>query len=129
MAAGLLALIAKSKPVGIETRSAGLRPHPGGQVAQKAVTVMKELGIDISKDYSKPVTADLVAWADHVVAVQKSLADHIVEEFPDISSKVLHLQRDVRDPYCGSTDEYREVRDELRSLLLELIDSLQPTTR
>jgi protein-tyrosine-phosphatase len=129
MAAGLLTLIAKSKRLSIDARSAGLCHHPGKQVAENAVTAMKELGIDISNDYSKAVTPELLAWADCVVAVQRSLADHVVENFPEIGSKVHHLQSDVRDPYCGSIAEYRDARDQLRSLLLLLVDSLGSTTR
>lgn len=128
MAAGLLTLIAESRRLNIEVRTAGLFPHPGKQVAENAVTVMNELGIDISGDYSKPVTPKLLSWADHVVAVQKSLADHVIENFPEIGSKVRHLQSDVHDPYCGSVDEYREVRDQLRSLLSLWVDAPRPAT-
>jgi len=126
MAAGLLAWIGKSQPSGIDARSAGLFPHPGSAVAENAIMVMKELGIDISSDYSKPVTVELLAWADYVVAVQKSLADHVIENFPDIRSKVHHLHSDVSDPYCSSISKYRDVRDQLRSLLMLWIDTLMP---
>jgi protein-tyrosine-phosphatase len=62
--------------------------------------VMAEMGVDISQEYSEPVTADLLDWADFVVPVQRGHADYLVEDFPEITSKIRLLERDVRDPYC-----------------------------
>ena len=124
MAAGLVILIAKSRGLTIDVRSAGLRHHPGKRVAENAVTVMKELGIDISNEYSKPVTSELLAWADLIVTIQRDHADYLIEDFPKIAPKIRQLESDVRDPYCGPPAEYREVRDTLHGLLSRLIDLL-----
>ncbi len=72
MAGGLLRMVAKSRGLAVDVRTAGLAHHPGKPVAENAVTVMAELGIDISNEYSKPVTPQDLDWADLVVAVQRN---------------------------------------------------------
>lgn len=125
MAAGLLTAIAKERGVNVEVRSAGLAHHPNTGVAVHAVRVMGELRIDISADYSKPVTPETVNWADIIVGVQRSHAAHLLEDYPSAEPKLRFLDKDVRDPYCDPIDEYRRVRDELRMLLSRLISSLE----
>lgn len=126
MAAGLLAGLAKEKGLNVEVRSAGLAHHAHAGVASNATTVMKELGIDISSDYSKPVTAELVNWADIIVGVERRHAAHLLEDYPSAHQKLRFLESDVRDPYSGPLEEYRTRRDELKGLLSRLIGSLEP---
>ena len=127
MAAGLVTLISRVRGLSIDGRSAGLRPHPNKEVAENAVAVMNELGVDISSDYSKPVSSDLLTWSDYVIPVQRSLGDEVIEHFPEVGPKILHLECDVHDPYCGSIGEYRDVRNQLHQLLSRLVDSLNPS--
>jgi len=54
-------------------------------VAQFAVEAMKEVGIDISQDYSKSVTRDLLEWADLVITVEKNLALELRHRHPDMA--------------------------------------------
>jgi protein-tyrosine phosphatase len=126
MAAGLLSKIAKEKGINVDVRTAGLAYHPNKRVAQSAVAVMEELGIDISDEYSKPVTAEGLNWADVVLTVQRSHKAHLLEDCPSIEQKLRLLESDVRDPYCGPIAEYRNVRDQLKSLLAQFVLSLEP---
>lgn len=128
MAAGLVTLIAKSRGLAIDVRTAGLSHTPGKRVAENAVSVMKEVGIDISNEYSKPVTPELLAWADIVVTVQSDHADYLIEDYPEIVSKIRRLESDVQDPYCAPPAKYREVRNKLHGLLSRLIDSFGDAT-
>jgi protein-tyrosine phosphatase len=105
----------------IETRTAGLAHHPNRAVAEKAIAVMRELGINISDEYSKPVTADLLKWADLILLLQESHMDAFLETYPDFSVKLRYVGTDVRDPYCGSLADYREVRDVLQKLLAQFV--------
>jgi len=126
MAAGLLKAIAESKELRIDVRSAGLAHHPGRGPASRAIAVMSELGLDISDDYSKPLTSRDVIWADVILAVQRNHAAHLAEEFPHIASKIKCLGSDVPDPYNGSLTQYRETRDLLGVLLCKFIESMKP---
>ncbi len=124
MAAGLLRVMTKSVGILAEVESAGLAHHPNGQVAGKAIEAMREIGIDISDDYSKPVSPELLQWADIVVAVEQRHADHIVEEYPRLTVRIICLEPDVPDPYNGDLPEYRETRDLLKRLLPKVVSSL-----
>jgi protein-tyrosine-phosphatase len=124
MAAGLLTVLGTEKGMHLEARSAGLAHHPKTPVADNAIVVMKELGIDISKEYSKPVTEDAVRWADVVITVQRRHAAHLMEDYPWAETKIRCLERDVRDPYCYPVEEYRIVRDELSQLLALFVASV-----
>ena len=72
---------------------------------------MQELGINIVDEYSKPITADALTWADMIVpAVQQSHKEYLLEQYPEVAGKVRCLACDVRDPYGGSMSDYREVK-------------------
>ena len=109
MAAGILQHLAKERDLDFEIQSAGLAPHPNAPVANNAVAVMGELGIDISGDYSKGLTSDTLSSADLIVVVQRSFLDHLVELYPTTASKVCSLERDVQDPMGQPICGYRKV--------------------
>jgi len=52
-----------------------------------------ELGIDISSHRSKPVTSELLVWADYVVVVEKILGEKLKEQFEELDPKLLLLSR------------------------------------
>lgn len=124
MAAGLLKKLAESRRLTLEVRTAGLAHHPGGRVAENATKVMAEIGVDISFEYSKPVTGEALSWADLVVALQGNHAAHLIEEFPNTASKVRVLEADVPDPYRQPVSVYRATRDSLQHFLEPLVDTL-----
>src|SRR5262245_23177269 len=99
MAAGLLRTIGKEIGRDLLVRSAGLSHQPNRRVADSAIAVMEEIGIDISDDYSKPVTDELLRWADLVLTVQASHAADLREDYPWVGTKLRVLERDVRDPF------------------------------
>lgn len=119
MAGGILRKLAEDRNIAIEIRTAGLAHHPSKPVASKAVAVMKEWGIDISDDYSKPVTVDDLKWADLILSLTQNINEDLLEEYPNLAPKLRCLASDIRDPYCGSMAVYRDVRDTLRTLLLD----------
>ena len=94
-------------------------------MAEHAIAVMREWEQDISSDYSKPVTAVDVDWAELVVAVAQCHADELADRFPSAASKVRVLDEDVDDPFCQPIDRYRECRNQLRDLLARLVEQLQ----
>jgi protein-tyrosine-phosphatase len=44
---------------------------------------MREIGLDISGDYPKGLTAALVEWADVIVPVEEHYGDEIVDRFQE----------------------------------------------
>jgi arsenate reductase (thioredoxin) len=117
MAQGFL----KSFDSNIEVFSAGT--NPAATINERAITVMKEVGIDISNH--KPESVDMYlneVW-DYVITV----CDEANEKCPVFIGKVNHrLHIGFEDPskVNGSDEfiwsEFRRVRDEIRSKFNEL---------
>jgi len=106
-----------------EAHSAGVKPvelHP------LAVRVMKEAGVDISTQRSKPVRVLKDVAFDYVVTV----CDSARESCPLFSGKTKVLHVDFEDPAAaqGSDDEmlavFRRVRDQIKEFVLGLPEYL-----
>lgn len=99
----------------LEVYSAGT--NPSGKIHPKAVRVMKEVDIDISKGYPKPVDDFINKTFDYVITV----CDGAREVCPVFTGKVKHrLHMGFEDPAeATGTEEkilsvFRRVRDEIR---------------
>lgn len=111
MAEGFL----KSFDSELEIYSAGT--NPSTQVHPKAIQVMKEVGIDLSKNYPKMVDQFLKDSFNYVITV----CDNAKETCPVFVGKVKHrLHMGFEDPAdaTGTEEEilpvFRKVRDEIR---------------
>ena len=116
MAEGIL----KSLDGELEVNSAGTRPEK--MVNPNAVTVMKEIGIDISSQFPKLADNFIKDSFDYVITV----CDNAKESCPVFSGKVEHrLHIGFDDPAMakGTGDEvlnvYRRVRDEIKKEFTE----------
>lgn len=112
MAEGFARFYGKGK---IEAFSAGSRPS--GKVNEIAVEVMKEIGIDISKQESKGF--DALPYKEFDVLVTMGCGDECL--FVPASSRV---DWKIRDPKGQSIEFFREVRDEIKGKVLKLIEDL-----
>lgn len=101
--------------------SAGTRPE--ARVAPAAVAVMRELGIDISGQRPKPLTAEIIEQADRVI----SLGCGVAESCPVELGARIDEDWGLEDPAAGGpVEKVREIRDDIRrrvTLLLEELDS------
>jgi arsenate reductase (thioredoxin) len=113
MAAGWLRSLAGDA---VEVRSAG--SIPGDQVNRAAVEAMAEVGIDISDQRPKVLTADAVQTSDVVITMGCGDACPIVP-----GTRYLDWQLD--DPAGKGVEAVRPIRDEIetrvRTLLAELV--------
>lgn len=118
MAAGLLAHHAAGR---VTVRSAG--SDPAERVNPAAVAVMAELGLDLRREFPKPLTADAVHAADVVVSMGCGDACPV---FP--GTRYLDWQLD--DPAGQDLDTVRAIRDDIdrrvRALLAELLPGSGP---
>lgn len=103
----------------LQVYSAGTKP--ARQVNPRAVLVMKEAGVNISRSVPKNVKRFLAVPFDYVITV----CDHARETCPVFTGAVQHrLHMGFDDPAeaTGSEEEqllvYRRVRDEMREKLL-----------
>jgi len=91
--------------------------EPGMEVNPAAIEAMRERGIDISAEYPKPWTDEVVRAADVVISMGCGDACPI---FPGKRYEDWALD----DPAGMSVDEVRPVRDEIRRRVVELLASL-----
>ena len=114
MAAGFLATLAAGA---VEVRSAG--SLPADQVNPAAVEAMREVGIDISEQTPKLLTADAVQASDVVITMGCGDSCPV---FPGTR----YLDWDLPDPAGKGIDAVRPIRDEIRSRVEALLTELQP---
>jgi arsenate reductase len=113
MAEGLLRHDAGER---FDVRSAGTKP---GRVRPEAIAVMKEIGVDISRQTSKHVDEFRDQTFDYVLTV----CDNAKESCPIYPGHANRIHRSFEDPAAleGSEEErlaaFRRVRDELRRYL------------
>lgn len=98
--------------------SAGTEPTT---VNRLAVEAMREIGIDISAQRSKPLTPELLAWADVLI----TLCGDVRDRCPLLPPGKSHLHWGIDDPAAvtGSRadrlDAFRRARDAIRQKLDE----------
>ena len=101
----------------VHVRSAG--STPANEINQAVITAMEELGLDLSKEFPKPLTTDVVQAADVVITMGCGDACPI---FPGKR----YLDWDLTDANDKSVEEVRVIRDEIdvrvRGLLAELTE-------
>ena len=112
MAAALLDHFAEGR---VHVRSAG--STPADEINPAVMASMNELGIDISKEFPKPLTTDVVEAADVVVTMGCGDACPI---FPGKR----YLDWELPDPAGKSVEEVRQIRDEIAARIEGLLDEL-----
>jgi len=112
MAAALLDQLAAGR---IRVTSAG--SEPAGQLNPAVVAAMAEIGLDISHEFPKPLTDDIVRAADVVVAMG---CGDTCPSYPGKS----YLDWDLPDPAGQDMPTVRRIRDQIRRHVQALADQL-----
>ncbi len=105
----------------IETYSAGLNL---AGLNERAVKVMKEIGIDISYQKSKPIDEALLKEMDVII----TLCDNAAESCPLTPPGIKRLHWSLKDPAKAEgtedeiMDEFRRVRDEIKEKIVGFIN-------
>jgi len=107
--------------------SAGLAAMMGGSAADEAVTTASAFGADLSAHRSRPLTAELAAQADFLLAMTQGHLQILVEYFPQLGSSPRLLDPaggDLADPIGQDQEVYaacgRQIWDNLRPLVDEI---------
>jgi arsenate reductase len=117
MAAALLERAAGGR---IHVRSAG--SAPGSEIHPGVRTALSEIGLDVSKEFPKPLTNDAVEAADVVVTMGCG------DACPVYPGK-RYLDWDLPDPAGKPVEEVRPIRDEIARRVELLVEELAPTSR
>ncbi|HMK50769.1 MAG TPA: arsenate reductase (thioredoxin) [Thermodesulfovibrionales bacterium] len=117
MAEGFARELGKGK---IEAYSAGLSP---AGLNERAVKVMRETGIDISGQKSKPIDPELLETMDVVI----TLCDNAAESCPWTPPQIKRIHWSLEDPAkaTGTEEEitarFRDTRDEIKRRVTDFI--------
>jgi arsenate reductase (thioredoxin) len=114
MAAALLDHRARGR---VLVRSAG--SEPAARINPAVVAVMREMDLDLSQEFPKPLTAGALRGADVVITMGCGDACPI---YPGTR----HLDWEVTDPAGKTVDEVRPIRDEIDRRVQRLLAELRP---
>jgi arsenate reductase (thioredoxin) len=114
MAAGLLDKLAAGR---VHVRSAG--SAPGEQINPNVREAMAEVGIDLGKEFPKPMTDEVVRAADAVITMGCGDACPI---YPGKR----YEDWEVDDPAEADMDGVRRIRDEIEGRVRVLLDEVAP---
>ena len=117
MAAALLTVEAKGR---IHVRSAGSLPST--ELDPAVVEVMSELGLDLSRNYPKPLTDDVVRASDVVITMGCG------DSCPIYPGK-RYEDWELPDPADQPLETVREIRDQIHDRVKTLVDSLTNETK
>ncbi|HEY5312970.1 MAG TPA: Sua5/YciO/YrdC/YwlC family protein, partial [Pirellulales bacterium] len=95
---------------GVIVMSAGIAAMMGSRPSPEGVTVMADMGIDMSAHESQPLTEQLVRHADLILTMTRSHRQAILAEWPEAAERtrlVCNDGSDVADPVGGPADLYR----------------------
>ncbi|MGQ9570634.1 MAG: arsenate reductase ArsC [Thermodesulfovibrionales bacterium] len=110
----------------VEVYSAGLM---AAGVHRRAIAVMKEIGIDISKQKSKEFDEKLLRKMDIVI----TLCGNAEETCPWTPPQIKRLHWPIKDPVgtVGNEEEimeeFRRTRDEIKERVINLIEEIKKT--
>jgi len=113
MAEAFLNRLAKGQAVAV---SAGNRP--ASKVDEKAVEVMKEIGIDMTEQKPKALTMKTVEEADVVITMGCG-----ADVCPVVPKRVEEWK--IEDPAGKPVAKFREVRNEIRKRVEKLVETLK----
>jgi arsenate reductase len=115
MAAALLDDLAEGR---VTVRSAG--SEPADRINPRVVTAMREIGLDVSREYPKPLAGDAVQAADVVITMGCGDACPI---YPGKRYEDWELD----DPAQADLDGVRRIRDEIDGRVRRLLEDLTST--
>jgi len=113
------ALLARRAGDAVSIHSAGSQAV--AEIDENVYTAMKEVGIDLSDAFTKPLTEEVLAGADVVVTMGRSVGP---VQIPHV---VRHVDWRVGDPAGAPLEEVRRVREDIErrveTLALELLQT------
>jgi RpiB/LacA/LacB family sugar-phosphate isomerase len=120
---------------GFRVLSAGLGAIDGQPPTLHSVTAMRELGIDISNQRSRALTADLVRQADYIFGMTHGHVDTIGLIYPAAAEKTFLLrefddsveqyEKDIADPIGCSYEVYVHCREQIKQSIESLLNFME----
>jgi protein-tyrosine-phosphatase len=116
----------------VDVRSAGTGAVPGTGASGEAVNVARERGIDLSLHAARPLSPELIEWADLVLAMGPSHMNVLLEMGAAEKAAFVtdFIEQDpghaIADPFGGDQECYRETYQQLEQAVGALLVRLEP---
>src|SRR5207248_65287 len=117
--------------------SAGVGAIEGQPPSAYAVEALRELGIDISQQRSRMLSAELVNQADYIFGMTHGHVDAINLLYPQAAEKTFLLrefdetldvfEKDIPDPIGGSYEVYLDCRDQIEQGIASMLKFIDQT--
>jgi protein-tyrosine phosphatase len=106
---------------GVNVISAGSFAMPGARATPQAVDALRDLGLDLTKHRSRPLSVELIHQADAIFTMSRNHAMQVLSLVPSAADKVMTLApgRDIEDPIGSEVGVYRDLAVELRKLIAD----------
>ena len=98
----------------IQVFSAGSSPL--GYIPQETITVMAEVGIDLSQHSSKGISAVSQQEFNYVVSLCGDYCPYVPAE--------QHISWNIPDPFGGDWNTFRNVREEIKQRVMDLLKEI-----
>ena len=115
--------------------SAGLGAVDGQPPTNHSVQAMREIGIDISQQRSRALTAELVRAADLILGMTHSHTDTVALLYPAAAEKTFLLrefdetlepyEKDISDPIGSPYHVYADCRDQIEQGIVTLLKFME----
>ena len=121
----------------VRVASAGLSAEHGAPASRNAAAVGERYGLDLSGHSSRPLTPELLEWADlvlgmspsHVYTVDRMGGGEKAALLSDFAAGGGGEGAPVRDPFGGPEEVYEATLRELDPLVTSVFDRLAPIIR
>lgn len=104
---------------GITVLSAGSYAAAGNKATAEAIQVGQQMGFDLSRHRSRPLSVELINQADHIYTMTRAHAAAVAATAPAAGDKISPLDptQDIEDPIGGDVSLYKEVAEQMRRLI------------
>jgi tRNA threonylcarbamoyl adenosine modification protein (Sua5/YciO/YrdC/YwlC family) len=104
---------------GIVVMSAGAMALPGARATGAAVEAVSELGADLTRHRSRPLSVELIHQADWIFTMGRSHAGAVMALVPSAIEKTstLNPEGDIDDPIGGNVELYVSLAKRLNELI------------
>ncbi|MDI6840503.1 MAG: L-threonylcarbamoyladenylate synthase [bacterium] len=122
MAMGILKKLLPS----VEVDACGIHGTYGELPTESTIQVMKEIEVDISSYYSKPISQSLINWADLILTADEAQKDEVISLFPEAKFKTRVIAPGgIKDPIGGTIETYLETREQLIKSITAWVEKLK----
>jgi protein-tyrosine-phosphatase len=139
MAERLFQKLSDEKGLGIEAYSAGISAAHGWAASDETVELLRQRGIDASRHQSQPVTPELIAEADLIVAMTDTHEKFFHEKYPDAKDKVIlstrfidgadnaYYKHGIPDPIGMGGQFYQNVFEAIEKVVNGIFQKIEAT--